>query len=170
MEFRSAIPSAVETARQFFKQLRAEVLQQLAGTIFALALSTSSNCGDGVRAASQTDEEEAMEKISGLQKNSIKIFLNVLVAVSILWKGTPVYAVGPYFENESSPRGQNQGPNPSWPRPDEPLWSPSKPQILSVESLKKGDIILRNSKQSGKAETTAPNVVDAPSDKRIARR
>lgn len=111
-----------------------------------------------------------MEKIAGLQKNSKKVFLSVLVAVSILWTASHVYAVGPYFENESSPRGQNQGPNPSWPRPDEPLWSPSQPQILSVESLKKGDIILRNSKQSSKAETTTPNVVDAPSDKRIARR
>jgi len=146
------------------------VLRQLAGTIFALALSKSSNCDDGVRAVSQKDDEEAMEMIAGLQKNSKKFFLSVLVAVSILWTGSPVHAVGPYFENESSPRGQNQGPNPSWPRPDEPLWSPSKPQILSVESLKKGDLILRNSKQSGKAETTAPNVVDAPSDKRIARR
>ena len=111
-----------------------------------------------------------MEKIASLQKNSKKVLLSVLVAVSILWTGSPVHAVGPYFENESSPRGQNQGPNPSWPRPDEPLWSPSKPQILSIESLKKGDIILRNSKQPSKAETTAPNVVDAPSDKRIARR
>ena len=108
-----------------------------------------------------------MEKIADLQKNSKKVFLSVLVAVSILWTGSPVHAVGPYFENES-PR--EQGPNPAWPRPDEPLWSPSKPQILSVESLKKGDIILRNSKQSSKAETTAPDVVDAPSDKRIARR
>jgi hypothetical protein len=109
-----------------------------------------------------------MEKIAGLQKNSKKVFWSVLVAVSILWTGSPVHAVGPYFENESPIR--EQGPNPAWPRPDEPLWSPSKPQILSVESLKKGDIILRNSKQSGKAETTAPNVVDAPSDQRIARR
>src|SRR5438034_10518921 len=115
----------------------------------------------------------AMEKITGTHKTSKKTILSVLsvlIAFSILWTGSPVHAVGPYFENESSPRGQNQGPNPSWPRPDEPLWSPSKPQILSVESLKKGDIILRNSKQSGKAETTAPNVVDAPSDKRMARR
>jgi len=107
-----------------------------------------------------------MEKIGGLQKNSKKVFLSVLVAVSILWTGSPVHAVGPYFENEG-PR--EQGPNPAWPRPDEPLWSP-KPQFLSIESLKKGDIILRNSKQSSKAETTAPDVVDAPSDKRIARR
>jgi len=111
-----------------------------------------------------------MENIAGSQKNSKKVFLMVLVTVSILWTGSPVHAVGPYFENESSPRGQNQGPNPSWPRPDEPLWSPSQPQILSIETLKKGDIFLRNSKQSGKAETTAPNVVDAPSDKRMARR
>ena len=111
-----------------------------------------------------------MEKIAGTHKNSKKVFLSVLIAFLIWYTGSPVHAVGPYFENESSPRGQNQGPNPSWPRPDEPLWSPSQPQILSVESLKKGDIIFRNSKQSGKAETTAPSVVDAPSDKRIARR
>jgi len=123
-----------------------------------------------VCAASQKDEEEAMEKIAGLQKNSKKVFLSVLVAVSVLWTGSPVHAVGPYFENESLERGQFAGPNPSWPRPDEPLWSPSQPQILSIESLKKGDLILRNSKQSGKAEPTTPNVVDAPSDKRIARR
>jgi len=143
------------------------LLRHLAGTIFALALSKSSNCDDGVRAASQKDEEEAMEKTVGLQKNSKKVFLSVLVAVSILWTGSPVHAVGPYFENEG-PR--EQGPSPAWPRPDEPLWSPSKPQILSVESLKKGDIILRNSKQSGKAETTAPGVVDAPADKYVVRR
>ena len=111
-----------------------------------------------------------MEKIAGLQKNSKKVLLIVLVAVSILWTGSPVHAVGPYFENESSERGQFAGPNPSWPRPDEPLWSPPKPQILSVESLKKGDIILRNSKESSKAETPASDVVDAPTDKRIARR
>ena len=106
-----------------------------------------------------------MEKIAGLQ-NYKKVFWSVLIAGSILWTGSPVHAVGPYFENES-PR--EQGPNPAWPRPDEPLWS-SKPQILSIESLKKGDIILRNSKQSGKAETTAPKIVDAPADTRIARR
>ena len=111
-----------------------------------------------------------MEKIAGTHKNSKKAFLSVLIAFLIWYTGSPVHAVGPYFENESSPRGQNQGPNPSWPRPDEPLWSPSQPQILSVESLKKGDIILRNSKQSSKAETTAPDVVDASSDNRIARR
>jgi len=109
-----------------------------------------------------------MEKIAGVQKNSKKVLLSVLVAVSILWTGSPVHAVGPYFENESPVR--DQGPNPAWPRPDEPLWSPPKPQILSVESLKKGDIILRNSKQSGKAETPASDVVEASADKRIARR
>src|SRR5438105_9962105 len=99
-----------------------------------------------------------MEKITGTHKTSKKTILSVLIAFLILYTGSPVHAVGPYFENESSPRGQNQGPNPSWPRPDEPLWSPSKPQILSVESLKKGDIILRHSKQSGKVETSATNV------------
>jgi len=111
-----------------------------------------------------------MEKIAGLQKNSPKVLLSVLVAVSILWTGSPVHAVGPYFENESQGPGQFAGPNPVWPRPNEPLWSPSSPRLQSRESLRKGDIILRNSKQSGKAETTAPNVVDAPSDNRIARR
>ena len=111
-----------------------------------------------------------MENIAGTYKNSKKALLSVLIAFLVWCTGSPVHAVGPYFENESSPRGQNQGPNPSWPRPDEPLWSPSQPQILSIETLKKGDIFLRNSKQSGKAETTAPNVVDAPSDKRMARR
>jgi len=166
MEFRSAIPSAVESARQFSSSYVPSLLRQLTGTTFALALSKSSNCDDGVRAASQKDEEGAMEKIAGLQ-NYKKVFLSMLVAVSILWTGSPVHAVGPYFENES-PR--EQGPNPAWPRPDEPLWSPSKPQIPSIESLKKGDIILRNSKQSGKAETTAPDVIDASADKRIARR
>jgi hypothetical protein len=108
-----------------------------------------------------------MEKIEGLQRNSKKVFLNVLVAVSLLWTGSPVYAVGPYFENESSPRGQNQGPNPSWPRPDEPLWSPSSPQILTIESLKKGQIILRSSKES--ARTEAPDVADK-THKQVAQR
>jgi len=80
-----------------------------------------------------------MEKIAGLQKNSKKILLSVLVAVSILWTSSPVHAVGPYFENEGPVR--EQGPNPAWPRPDEPLWSPSSPRLQSRESLKKGDII-----------------------------
>ena len=111
-----------------------------------------------------------MEKIAGTHKNSKKAFLSVLIAFLIWYTGSPVHAVGPYFENESPGGGQFAGPNPVWPRPDEPLWSPSKPQILSIESLKKGDLILRNSKQSGKAETMAPNLVDAPSDQRIARR
>src|SRR5512132_3920635 len=119
MEFQ-AIPSAVEAARQFSSSYVPSLLRHLAGTTFALALSKSSNCDDGVRAASQKDEEGAMEKIAGLQ-NYKKVFLSMLVAVSILWTGSPVHAVGPYFENES-PR--EQGPNPAWPRPDEPLWSP----------------------------------------------
>ena len=37
------------------------VLRQLAGTIFALTLSKSSNCDDGVRAVSQKDDEEALK-------------------------------------------------------------------------------------------------------------
>ena len=108
-----------------------------------------------------------MEKIARLQRNSKKVFWSVLVAASILWTGSSVYAVGPYFENESSPRGQNQGQNPSWPRPDEPLWSPPSPQSLTIESLKKGQIILRNSKESGRTE--APAVVDK-THKQVAQR
>ena len=121
-----------------------------------------------MRVASK-DEEGAMEKIARLQKNSKKVFLSALVAVSIFWTGSPVYAVGPYFENESSPRGQNQGPNPSWPRPDEPLWSPPSPQILSIESLKKGQIILRGFKELSTAAPQAPDVVDK-AHKQVAQR
>jgi hypothetical protein len=101
-----------------------------------------------------------MEKMAGLQKSSPKVFLSVLAAVSILWTGSSVHAVGPYFENESSPNGQNQGPNPTWPRPQAPMWSPPNPQILTIESLKKGQIILRNSKESTTAENKAPDLVD----------
>ena len=110
-----------------------------------------------------------MEKIAGLQKNFKKVFFGVLVAVSILWTDSPVYAVGPYFENESSPRGQSQGPNPTWPRPDEPLWSPPNSRFLSQESLKKGDIILRSSKESRAAATKTPEVVDQ-THKQVAKR
>ena len=158
---------AGRSSTSIFKQLRAEPLATHFWNNLCSTYEQEFELRRRVRAASQKDEEEAMEKTVGLQKNSKKVFLSVLVAVSILWTGSPVHAVGPYFENES-PR--EQGPNPAWPRPDEPLWSPSKPQILSIESLKKGDIILRNSKQSGKAETTAPGVVDAPADKYVVRR
>jgi hypothetical protein len=122
-----------------------------------------------VRVASQKDEDGAMEKITSLQKNSKKVFLGVLVAVSILWTGSSVHAVGPYFENESPPNGQTQGPNPTWPRPDEPLWSPPSPQIWTVESLNKGQIILRSSKESSKAATEAPDAVDR-THKQVAQR
>jgi hypothetical protein len=101
-----------------------------------------------------------MKSIEGLQKSFTKVFLGALVAVSILWTGSWVHAVGPYFENESSPRGQTQGPNPAFPRPDAPLWSPSSPQMLTIESLKKGQIILRSSKQSGTPAAEAPDVVN----------
>ena len=111
-----------------------------------------------------------MEKMAGLQKSSPKVFLSVLAAVSILWTGSSVHAVGPYFENESSPSGQNQGPNPTWPRPQVPMWSPPNPQILTIESLKKGQIILRKSKESSTAETKeAPDVVDK-THKQVAQR
>jgi hypothetical protein len=110
-----------------------------------------------------------MKKMAGLQKSSPKVFLGVLAVVSILWTGSSVHAVGPYFENESSPNGQNQGPNPTWPRPQAPMWSPSNPQILTIESLKKGQIILRNSKESSTAATKPPDVVDTQ-PKQVAQR
>lgn len=111
-----------------------------------------------------------MEKVEGAQKNSKKVFFAVVVVFAMMRAGSPVHAVGPYFENESPVMGQTQGPNPAWPRLDEPLWSPPNPGLLSRESLKKGDIILRNSKESSKAGTTAPDVVDAPADQHVARR
>ena len=113
--------------------------------------------------------EDAMKKIESIRKDWNKVLFGVLVAASILWTGSQVYAVGPYFENESSPRGQNQGPNPSWPRPDEPLWSPPNPQILSIESLKKGQIILRSPKKPSTAATEAPDVIDK-THKQVAQR
>jgi hypothetical protein len=119
--------------------------------------------------ASQKDEEGAMEKMAGLQKRSQKVFLSVIAAVSILWTGSSVQAVGPYFENERSPNGQNQGPNPTWPRPQAPMWSPPNPQILTIESLKKGQIFLKNSKESSTAATKAPDVVDK-THKQVAQR
>ena len=111
-----------------------------------------------------------MEKIASLQKNSKKVLLSVLVAVSILWTGSPVHAVGPYFENESQGPGQFAGPNPVWPRPNEPLWSPSSPRLQSRESLKKDEIVLRNQKDPDKARAASPDVIDMPADKNIARR
>ena len=42
-----------------------------------------------------------MEKITGNHKNSKKAFLSVLIAFLVWWTGSPVHAVGPYFENES---------------------------------------------------------------------
>jgi hypothetical protein len=110
-----------------------------------------------------------MDKMTGLQKSSPKVFLSVLAAVSIVWTGSSVHAVGPYFENESSPSGQTQGPNPTWPRPDEPMWSPPSPQTWTVESLKKGQIILRSSKESRTAATEAPDAVDR-THKQVAQR
>ena len=92
-----------------------------------------------------------MEKMAGLQKSSPKVFLSVLAAVSILWTGSSVHAVGPYFENESSPGGRSRSES-HLAEPDAPLWSPPNPEILTIESLKKGQIILRNSKESSTAQ------------------
>jgi hypothetical protein len=94
----------------------------------------------------------------------------VMVAVSILCIASQAAAVGPYFENESSRNGQVQGPNPTWPRPGEPLWSPSTPQFLPKESLKKGDIILRHPKRSDAAEPLPQDGVNAKVDRHIALR
>jgi len=95
------------------------------------------------------------------------VFFILLVAVSMIWTVSPAQAVGPYFENESSARGQFQGPNPGWPRPDEPLWSPSNPRVLSSQSLKKGDIILK-SKKAATTDNTTPE--DAKAHQQIAQR
>lgn len=99
-----------------------------------------------------------------------QILFSAVIAFSIVSMASPVDAVGPYFENESPGRGYFAGPNPVWPRPDEPLWSPSSPLPQSRESLKKGEIILRNPKEQDKARAAAPDVIDMPADKNIARR
>jgi hypothetical protein len=103
--------------------------------------------------------EDVMVKIEAIQKNWNKVLLGVLTAVSIMWI-TPANALGPFFENESPERGQLQGPNSSWPRPDTSLWSPPVPLHLYPESLKKGDIFLRSFNEPGKAEAATRDVVD----------
>lgn len=84
----------------------------------------------------------------------------VLFAVSIASTALPAYAVGPYFENESPPRGQIQGPNPAWPRPDASLWSPPAPLFVPKDFLKKGEVVSRNPAPPDKHPGTV--------DKRIA--
>jgi hypothetical protein len=111
-----------------------------------------------------------MEKIANATNKFRILFFILLVAVSMIWTATPAQAVGPYFENESPVSGQLQGPNPSWPRPDEPLWSPANPTLLSIQSLKKGDIILKSSKKSVNAETPAPPVDHVKTDQHVAMR
>ena len=97
-----------------------------------------------------------MKKIAGSNKKFWMVFFSLMVAISMIWIASPAHAVGPYFENESPARGQLQGPNPGWPRPDGPLWSSPTGQFISIPSLKKGDIILKGSKKAAIAETTAP--------------
>jgi len=99
-----------------------------------------------------------------------QILFSAVIAFSIIAITLPVHAVGPYFENESPGIGQFTGPNPIWPRPGEPLWSPSSPRLQSRESLKKDEIELRNQKDQDKARAAAPDVIDMPADKNIARR
>jgi len=91
------------------------------------------------------------------QHQSIKntALFGVLIAVSIACTTLPAYAVGPYFENESPPRGQIQGPNPSWPRPDASLWSPPSPLFVPRDLLKKDAVALRNPTEPNKRTATA---------------
>jgi hypothetical protein len=104
-------------------------------------------------------------------RNSLsKTLLRILITFSIVMAGSPVHAVGPYFENESPGRGQFEGPNPAWPRPEASLWSPSSPPLQSRESLKKGEIVLRNPKEPGKARAAAPDVINPLAGKDVARR
>ena len=72
-----------------------------------------------------------------------QILFSAAIAFSTIAITAPVHAVGPYFENESPGIGQFTGPNPIWPRPGEPLWSPSSPRLESRESLKKDEIGVR---------------------------
>jgi hypothetical protein len=111
------------------------------------------------RADAYHGEGANMKKITGSNKFRIVFFI-LLLAASMIWTSLPAHAVGPYFENESPASGQLQGPNPGWPRPDEPLWSSPAPQYMSIQSLKKGDIILRGSKQAAVPEPAAPQVKD----------
>lgn len=103
-----------------------------------------------------------MVKIEAIKKNLSKVLLGVLTAVSIMWI-TPANALGPFFENESTERGQLQGPNSNWPRPDSSLWSPPVPLQVYPETLKKGDIILRGfnaGAERAKAEAPTKEVVE----------
>jgi len=125
-----------------------------------------------------------MEKIKSIRKNWNKLLFGVLTALSIACTGSPVHAVGPYFENESPPRGQTQGPNPAWPRPDASLWSPPGPSFVPRELLKKDQVVGRNPTEPNKRPATAAvgsgggssrtgpppavDVINPPADKRIA--
>jgi hypothetical protein len=112
-----------------------------------------------------------MEKIIAHSQNTFRIvFFILLVAISMIWTASPAQAVGPYFENESPASGQLQGPNPGWPRPDEPLWSSPTAQFMSIQSLKKGDIILKSSKKSAVAENPTAPVEHAKANQHVALR
>jgi hypothetical protein len=111
-----------------------------------------------------------MEKLASSKKKFRMVLFVLLVAVSLIWTASPAQAVGPYFENESPASGQLQGPNPGWPRPDEPLWSPHNPTLLSIQSLKKGDIILKSSTKRAMEETAASRVEDAKAHQHVALR
>src|SRR2546422_11611463 len=100
------------------------------------------------------------------RRNGMKqILFSAVIAFSIIAITSPVHAVGPYFENESPGRGQFGGPNRIWPRPGEPLWSPSSPRFQSREAFRKGEIVLRRQKWPDEARAAAPEVSDKPSDK-----
>jgi hypothetical protein len=100
--------------------------------------------------------------LSDKPHQSIKntVLFGVLIAVSIACTAIPAHAVGPYFENESPPRGQTQGPNPAWPRPDASLWSPPGPVFVPRDFLKKDKVTSGN--------PTEPNKQAPAADKHIA--
>lgn len=106
-----------------------------------------------------------------------KTLITLLIAFSIGCATAPAHAVGPYFENESTGMGQHGGPNPSWPRPDKPLWSPSVPSLQSEEALKRYGRILRSSDEkqglirASKVQPQRPtHVLEAQVDKPTALR
>lgn len=145
---------------QFFRQL---------GNSFPAAISWNSACSFRVVNSSQCRPGRRLKGVENFM-NPYIIILIVLIVFSIVATGSSAYAVGPYFENESPSRGQFQGPNATWPRPDVPLWSPSSPPIVSRELLKKGEIVFRDPIAPNKAESAPADVINPLAGKDVAHR
>ena len=97
------------------------------------------------------------------------MLLGVLIAASIACTGSQAGAVGPYFENESAGNGRFQGPNPAWPKPGEPLWSPSSPPLLSIESLR-GKKVSKAKNSEHEEKRVEPSNTGIPPGERVAQR